>query len=307
MPRLKGTAALLLLAAMGLFACDKEAGKSTGKVLARVNGQEITASQLDAELLQASSTPEQGVLPPNVMRKQALEALIDRQLLLNEALHNKIDRDPKVLQVIDRFRTQAVVQAYLDSRAADLATPSKAEIAAYFRAHPELFAQRKVIDIEQLAIAPRDFSASLKAMMDEAKSLEQVAGWLDSHGIGYVKTGLSYTTADLPPQIVGKLPHLGQNRLFVMQDGEQDLLCVLKGMRDSPVAIEAASAQIERHLFNRKMQEAAATEIAHLRTLAKLDYVEIPATQLAGDDLQAAALSAAPAVRNSAAAVAAGK
>ena len=298
---------LVLLAAMSLPACDKEPEKNAGKVLARVNGREITASQLDAELLQASNAPEKGALPPGVMRKQALEALIDRQLLLDEALRNKIDRDPKVLQVIDRFKTQAIVQTYLDSRAADLATPSKAEIHAYFLAHPELFAKRKVIDIEQLAIAPRDFSAPLKSMMDAAKSLEQVEGWLDSHGIGYVKTGLSHTTADLPPQIVGKLQYLGWNQLFVMQDGERDLLCELKGMRDSPVAVEAASAQIERHLFNRKMQEAAATEIAHLRTLAKLDYVETPATQLVGDDLQAAALSGAPAVRNSGGAAAGGK
>jgi len=264
---------LLLLTAMSLSACGDQK-KITSKILVKVNGDEITARQLDAELWHANGTHEESAVQQLAMRKQAMEALIDRQVLLDEALRNKIDRDPKVMQIIERFKTQAIVQAYLESRAASLTTPSKAEIGAYFQAHPELFAHRKVLDVTQLTIAAQDFSGRLKSVMDSAKSLDQVVAWLKTNNIAYVRTRLTYTSADLPPNIIGKLQSLGRNRLFVMKDGERDLLCALTELRDSPVTPEAAAEQIERFLFNKKMQEAAAAEIAHLRSLAKLDYVD---------------------------------
>lgn len=279
---------VLLAAAMGLSGCgDKE--KPAGKVLVRVNGDDITALQLEAELWNVDHSPEGSAVRREAMRKQALEALIDRQVLLDEALRNKIDRDPKVMQIVDRFKTQAIVQAYLESKAAALATPSKAEIDDYFKKHPQLFAHRKVLDVTQLTIPARNFSAQLKLEMDSAKSLDQVADWLAKHKIEYAKIQRSYTSADLPAEIVGKLQGLGRNRLFVMKDGEQDLLCALTDLRDSPVTAEAAAAQIERYLFNRKMQEAAAAEIARLRAVAKLDYVDKSAMPVVEGGMQASA------------------
>lgn len=279
---------LVLLTAMSLSACGDQK-KIASKILVRVNGDEITAHQLEAELLHAGGTQEESVAQQQALRKQALEALIDRQVLLDEALRNKIDRDPKVMQIVDRFKTQAIVQAYLESKAANLAAPSKAEVAAYFQAHPELFAHRKVLDIKQLTIAAENFNGQLKSVMDSAKSLDQVAAWLGAHNIGYVKTQLSYASADLPPEIVGKLQSLGRNHLFVMKDGKRDLLCALTELRDSPVTAEAATAQIERFLFNKKMQQAAAAEITRLRSLAKLDYVDKPAALIVEEDAPASA------------------
>ncbi|WP_211461622.1 EpsD family peptidyl-prolyl cis-trans isomerase [Collimonas silvisoli] len=268
----KGMAALMLLAAISLTACGDQK-KKTGKILARVNGDEITAQQLDAELQHASGAAEEkGTQRP--ARKQVLEALIDRQVLLEEALRKKLDRDPKLLQVIERFKTQAIVQAYLEAKGESLAKPSKAEIDAYFQDHPELFAHRKVLDIEQLAIAAQDFSEPLKAEMDTAKSLNQMAAWLEQHNVAYVKTQLTYSSADLSAEIIGKIKKLGRNHLFVMQDGQQALLCALTELRESPVTGDIASAQIERYLLNKKMQEVAAAEIARLRSLAKLEYVD---------------------------------
>ncbi|MEO6919683.1 MAG: EpsD family peptidyl-prolyl cis-trans isomerase [Collimonas sp.] len=276
--QIKAVGVLLLLAVMSLSACSDQK-KKTGKVLARVNGEPITALQLEAELDYANDAKGAGQQQP--LREQALEALIDRQILLDEALRNKLDRDPKLMQVIDRFRTQAIVQAYLESIGASWGKPSKAEIDAYFQAHPELFAHRKIFSVQQLSIADQDLSPSLKAMMDSAKSLGQVAVWLEKNGIPYGKARLSYTSAELPPEIAGKLQKLDRNRLFVMKDGQQDQLCALTELKESPVTEEVAVAQIERYLLNKRMQEVAAGEIARLRSLTKLEYVDKPAAMVA--------------------------
>src|SRR6267142_1395503 len=176
---LRAAGMLILLGAVS--ACnDQNQEKNTSKVLVQVNGNDITARQLEAELWSAGGAAS---VPKPAMRKQALEALIDRQVLLDEALRNKIDRDPKVIAIVERLKTQAIVQAYLESKASNLARASKPEIDAYFDAHPELFAHRKVLDITQLTVAAKDFGGSLKAVMDRAGSLDQVALWLRQHHV----------------------------------------------------------------------------------------------------------------------------
>jgi peptidyl-prolyl cis-trans isomerase C len=288
MSRANGMRALILVTAIGLSACDNHK-KVSSKVLVRVNGDAITARQLEAELWNASPASDDGAARRHMVRRQALEALIDRQVLLDEAVRNKIDRDPKVMQIVERFKTQAIAQAYLESRAANLTPPSKAEIADYYRSHPELFAYRKVFDTTQLTIAAQDFNRPVKLEMDAARSLDEVMLWLQQHKIDFVKTQRSYTSAELPPDIARKLQGLGRNRLFVMKDGQRDLLCALTDLRDSPVSAEAAAGQIERYLFNKKMQEAAKAEIARLRSRAKLDYVDKSVTTAVDGELQASA------------------
>lgn len=288
---MKGIGILMLLTVINLSACDDQK-KKNGQVVAKINGEEITASQLEAELRYAGRLQDASAAPRQATREQAVEALIDRQLLLDEALRNKIDRDPALIQIIERFKTQAIVQAYLESRAGNQEQPGKAEIEAYFQAHPEMFARRKVFEVEQLIIADQDFSAPLKAMMDSSKSLSQVAAWLRQNGIAHVQRQYSYSSADLPAEVGNKLRTLGRNSLFVMKDGQRDLLCALTELRDSPVAPDAAAPQIERYLMNKKMQEIAVAEITRLRSAAKLEYLEKPpANGIGGKDLPVAATS----------------
>ena len=270
---IKGVGILMLLAAMTLSACDDQK-KKTNKVLATVDGNEITALQLDAELQHAGGATEENSAQKKTLRRQALDALINRQILLKEAVRNKIDRDPKLIQIVERFKTQAIVQAYLESKEGNLSKPSKAEIDAYFEEHPELFAHRKILDVEQLIIGAHNFDGPLRSEMDSATSLSQMTTWLKKHGIGYVRTQLTYTSADMPAEIVGQIKKLGKNHLFVLEDGQQDSLCALTELRESPISREAATAQIERYLLNKKIQEVATAEIARLRSLAKLEYVD---------------------------------
>ncbi|QRX81916.1 EpsD family peptidyl-prolyl cis-trans isomerase [Glaciimonas sp. PAMC28666] len=274
--RLKGVGMLMLLmplAAISLSGCS-DRDKNTSKILVRVNGDGITTHQLDAELARASPASEGSEKVEPVVRKQALEALIDRKILLSEAERNKVDRDPRVVQTVERYKTQAIVQAYLESQAGTTVKPSKDSVDAYFNSHPELFSHRKVLDINQLSIASRDFSSALKAAMDASTSLDQVEAWLTSHKIAYIKASVSYVSADLPADVLSQLQNIGKNHLFVLKDGDRDLLSALTSLVESPVPVALANSQIERFLMNKKMQEVAATEISRLRPLAKLDYVD---------------------------------
>lgn len=265
---------LVALSVMNLSACSDNT-KNMTKILVTVNGDAITARQVDTELRlnNSNSTRKVSEAMESVIRRQTLETLIDRKLLLAEALRQKIDRNPEVIDFIERLKTQIIVQAYLDLQTTNADKPSRADVDAYFKAHPELFAHRKILEIQQLSIAAQDYSASLKQAMDQAGSLQQIALWLDAQKIAYIQSTHSYTSADMPTETINNLQALGRDHLFILKDGDQELLCALSELRDSPLTNEAATAQIEHHLFIQKMQQVALTKIAKLKLSSKINYV----------------------------------
>jgi peptidyl-prolyl cis-trans isomerase C len=283
-------ASLVMLTMAGLSACGDK-GKKPGQTLASVNGEEITVLQLNEELQRSGVQPAQ----QDAAKKQLLEALIDRQLLQNEAVKDRIDRDPKVVQAIERAKALIVAQAYMQKKIGAIARPTKDEISAYFNQNPQFFAQRKQFDMRELIVATADMSAELKAAMDGAKSLEDIAGWLDTHKVKYGRAQLSRTSAELPPELSAKLLTMPKGQLFIIREGERSMLISIAEVKDTPVTLEAATPQIEQFLFNKKNKEAADAELARLRKDAKIEYLGQPAPAAP------AAAVAAPAVAGEAA------
>lgn len=263
--------ALMLTIAASLVACGKKEIKA-GQALVRVNGEEITMLQINDELSQAGISAEEQA----VATKQLLESLIDRQLITAEAVRNKIDRTPEIMQAIERAKTEIIAQAYLERIAAKIDKPSMAEINDYYQKHPEYFAQRKQFDMQQLIISTRDLSVELKAIIDAAKSLDTIAAWLDDHNIRYARGQFSRNSIDLPEQMISKLKDMKKGQLFIVSEGANSLLNAISDIKDSPVTVTNAVPQIEQYLINKKSREMADAEIAHLRSLAKIEYLNAP-------------------------------
>ncbi len=260
-------AALVLLAAAGLSACgDKD--KKPGQSLASVNGKEITILQLNEELQRAGVQSAQQA----VASKQLLESLIDRQLLQNEAEKEKVDRDPKVMQAIERAKALILAQAYMQKRIGAAVRPSKAEVEAYFTQNPQFFTQRKQFDMRQLILPTSALNDELKAVIDGARSLGDVAQWLDSHKVAYAPSQVSRTSADLAPELSSKLAAMSKGQLFIVREGERSLLVSLSDVKDTPVGLDVATPQIEQFLVNKKSKDAADAELKRLRASAKIEY-----------------------------------
>ena len=280
-------AGLVLLAAAGLSACGNKE-KKPGQALASVNGEEITVLQLNEEMQRANvQAPQQ-----EAASKQLLESLIDRQLLQNEAAKDKTDRDPKVVQAIERAKALIVAQAYMQKRIGTIARPTKQEVEEYFHKNPQFFSERKQFDMRELVIASADMNDQLKAAMDSAKTLDDVAAWLDTHKVKYARTQLSRTSADLAPELSAKLLSMPKGQLFIIREGDRTLLISLADIRDNPVTLAQAAPQIEQFLFKKKNKDAADAELKRLRAAAKIEYLGKDAAPAAAS---AAASGAAPA------------
>lgn len=285
------TAGVILLTVAGLAACGGDKQKKVGQALASVNGEEITALQLNEELQRAGVPAAQ----QEVASKQLLEALIDRQVVENVALKEKIDRDPKVMQAVERAKALIISQAYMQKKLSGMAPPSKAEVEDYFNKHPELFSDRKQFDMRQLLIASKDMNDALKQVMDKSKSLDEVAAWMESNKIGFARAQVSRTTTDLAPELVAKLQSMPKGQLFIINEGERAMLMTIVDIKDVPVKLAAAAPQIEQYLVNTRAKDAAKQEMDRLRAAAKIEYLNQPAATAASGAASAASASASAA------------
>ena len=195
----------LMLAALGLLAScgDKKASEEkVGQSIVSVNGDEITIHQLNAELQRANVQPAQ----QEMAGKQITKALVDRQILVQEAIKEKLDRNPKVMQAIESAKTQILAQAYLEGKVASIASPTEAEVTEYRVQHPEIFANRKIYVMDELSfIAESSSRQDLEALSNSAKTLEDVTSWLAAHQIKSGRTQAAHAAESLLAELLNKL------------------------------------------------------------------------------------------------------
>ncbi len=262
-----GSAALAVTMAVALVACGKGESKS-GQALVKVGKEEVTALQLNEEL-QRVNVP---VAQQAQARKQVLESLVDRQIVLNQAMEEKVDRDPKVVQSIERAKALIIAQAYMQNKTGTPAKPTRDEIAQYFDKNPALFAQRKTMELRQINLATSDLSDNLKKEIDSAKSIDDVAAFMERNNIKFARQQISRSTADLAPALSEKIVNLPKGQLFIVREGDRSTLMTVADIKDTPVTLQASEAQIAQFLTNARIKEAATAELARLRAATKIEY-----------------------------------
>lgn len=260
---------LALISTSVLTACDREPKeKKSGQALVSVNGKEVTTLQLNDEIRRANIRADQ----LETASKQLLESLITRQLIVEEAMRNKLDRTPDVMQARERANAQIIAQAYMQNIMSKVAKPTKVEIDDYYQKHPEYFAQRKQFDLTIVRIATKDLNNKLKEIIDAAKSLDEVVVWLDKNKVQYFRNLVTRSTADLPSQMTTVLQEKDKDTIFIINEQENSLLIFVNAIKDSPITAAAAAPQIERYLVNQRYKEATDAEIARLRAAAEIEY-----------------------------------
>jgi hypothetical protein len=111
---LLGGIAWLLLAG-----CAQKDEKSQTQVLARVNNAEITVLELNSVLSQRPDLKGDS----NNQRQQALDYLVDQEVLVQKAADLKLDQEPAVLAAIEAGRRQVLAAAAAPPNPASMMSP----------------------------------------------------------------------------------------------------------------------------------------------------------------------------------------
>ncbi len=261
--------AVTAAATLMLVACGAKKEGAT-QVAAKVNGDEITISQIQFALRQQRNLrPEQS----EAAQHQLLERLIDQQIAVQNAEKLKLDRDPQTVQMLEASRRDILAHAYLESVAAKVAKPSDDEIRKYYDAHPALFAQRKVFTLQRVEIsATPDKRADIAAHAESAKTGTEFTDWLKSQDIKFNTSPLTQGAEALPLQIVDQVSNLkdGQSLLLPPQFGMSVLTLV--SAQAAPKSFEEARTPIEVFLSTDARRTAVTTATKSLRDGAKIEY-----------------------------------
>ncbi|HJR82439.1 MAG TPA: SurA N-terminal domain-containing protein [Sphingomicrobium sp.] len=256
---------LALSLAILVSGCDK---KAEGQTVAIVNGEEITAAELNAELDNAK-------IPPGVSKDQArnrvLQQMIDRRLLAQQAKKDGLDKSPEFLNRQRRMNEDLLINMFASRQIDTTKLPSEPEIQRYQASRPEMFANREQWNLEQLRFTmPTD--EKVKAKLEAAKSLEEVATALGEAGITFNRQKNRLDTAVIPHDLYGRLLTVPPGEPFIIPVGNLAIASVV--VSREPAAITGDQARPVAVAAMRRAQAAKLMQdrLKSLRTGAKIDY-----------------------------------
>jgi len=280
--------------AMFISGCDKvDEKKPASQVAAKVNSEEISVHQINNAL---QRTPN---IPPDQAKQastQILERLIDQELLVQRATEKKLDRDPKVMQTIEASKREILARAYLEQVAGAAAKPTQTEVSDYYAKHPELFAQRRIYNLREIAIgAKADLIPRLQEALDQAKTFNDLAAWLKNQNIPYATNASVRAAEQLPLDMLARFHQLKDGQTALVPAANAILIVHLAASQPQPLDEQKATPFIEQFLTNQKRAELAREELKQLRGKAKIEYVGDFAKADSGAPSTAAVPSPAPA------------
>ncbi len=250
---------------------DKEA-KGDSQVVAKVDDQEISVHQLNIALSQLPAN-----LPPekaHQVQKQALDRLIDQEILVQQAIAKKMDRDPKVLQVIDANRRSILARAYLESLSTSVSPATREEVDAFYDKHPELFSNRHIYRVQQLQLQGTPPLSTLEEAVKGSKTLGDVAKNLAAAKIGFNETTATIGPEQLPMALALEFSKLKVGNIAVVpQANGGHTVAQILAAQEAFVPKDKAQPAVERFLNNQRQNEAAAAEMKTLKAKAKITYL----------------------------------
>lgn len=260
------TLAIILVASssLALSGCDQVkklmgGGKPSGQVVATVDGEEITSLELRAEMAGFSTRD------PKIMKaaeQRALQSIIMRRLVAEEARKQKLDKSSDYQIQVKRGEEGLLAQMYEKKIAEKLTPPTQREADAFVEAHPDQFANRRVIALDQIiAPAGRVDTSKLEAL----KTLEDVKRQFQADGVPFQETSGELDTLSAPPGLVTAIAKLPAGEVFVLPQRGAYVFNHVAGEKALPFTGQMASNYAMRFLAQQKEQQEVSKNLAALR------------------------------------------
>jgi EpsD family peptidyl-prolyl cis-trans isomerase len=270
--RLQSYRAVLMAIVVALSACGKtDAQKASGQIAAIVNGEEISVHRVNSAIARGNDVPpgEAGEAAG-----QALQRVIDQELLVQKALKAGLDRDPQVMQAIEDAKRQILARAYVDRAVAAAPTQGQDEIGTFYKENPALFERRRIYHLHELVVAaPQEMLGALQAAAAAAKSMDEVARWLKSRELPFNVVTASKPAEQIALEILPRVLEMRDAQIAVFSTARGASVVQVLRSEEAPLSGQQAAPIIERFLLGRKRLELARAEVGKLREQAKIEYV----------------------------------
>lgn len=249
------------------------ADKAATKVAAKVNGAEISVDQLNGALATVqgitSATADQA-------RREVLEKLIEQQLAIEQMREKKLDKSPEVLRAIDAASREILARAFRDQVIAALPKAGAQDANAYYAAHPQLFAQRRIYNLQEIIMPAQGVPVDKLRDIANEKSIDDIANWLKQKNIRFSGSATTRTAEQLPLNMLPKLHELKDGQSAIFTSAQTVSLVRIAASQFAPINEATALPQILKFLENQGAATAMMASMKQLKQKAKIEIVVAP-------------------------------
>lgn len=255
-----------LVIALAATACQK---KASGQTVAVVNQEEITAAELNDAV--ASDPSLAGSTATKEARAAALQKLIDRKLLVQQARKDGLDKSPEFVNQQRRTNDEILINMLLSKRLNTSQLPSADEISRFQASRPEIFAKREIWTLQQIQY-PLSKDAALNAALSKAQTLEQVAQLLTSKGVKFTRESRKVDTAVFPHAIYSQLTPLKDGEPFIAPGPDKAVASVITAREAAPITGDQARTVAVNAMRRDQVETIVKDRVKNLRGSAKIEY-----------------------------------
>jgi peptidyl-prolyl cis-trans isomerase C len=253
---------VLLLATSG---CGKQA---TGQTVAVVNGEEISSAELNAELAAAN-------IPETADKKQVmpllLQRLVDRRIMAQQAVEQGVDRTPEYLTRQRRMNEELLIGLLMKRQSDAIKAPDQKAIDAFMAANPQMFGQREMLTLNQLAFrAPAD--RSVLQPLEDDHSLDAVAATLKDLGIAGERRTTQLDTASAPADLMRQINGLPAGEPFIIQNGPVMVANVVTARQPAGLSADQQRRAAVEAMRRQQLGETMQKQLKQLKDSAKIEY-----------------------------------
>lgn len=275
----------IVLLSTTLAACGSRGDRS--QVVAKVGESEITFSQLTQAL------HARGLESPGAdATRQAVDSLINEQILVDSAVRSELDRDPAVVQALERARRQVLARAYVERMVFPGEAISAAEQVDFYKNHPELFEHRKMFQVTTFSVKAADVTDELRNALAPLKVAADIDRALNDNDVVHDTQSLTRGAEQLPLEDLPRFTAAKVGDLVFMQPHESRVaIMLIEGIHDSPIGVDRAQPIIQQYLVNTRNAQALEAHLKQARAALKISYFD--AVTAAAADTTASQLQSA--------------
>ena len=252
------------LVALAVVSCQK---KASGQTVAVVNNEEITAAELNDEL--ASEPNLAG--GSTQARNAALQNLINRKLIVQQAKADGVDKSPQYLTQLRRTNDDLLINMFLSKKLNTSAIPSADEINSFESNHPQMFASRETWTLSQI-VFPLSKDAGVNAKLQAAKTLDEIANVLTSSGIQFTRDTRKIDTAVFPNAVYAQIAHLPPSMPFIAPGADKAVASLITAKEPNPTPADQAKLMALNAMRREQAAKVVQDRVKNLRATAKIEY-----------------------------------
>lgn len=236
--------------------------------LAVINGRSITQSEFDlrwAELPETRRTHydrEGG-------KRQFLDDLITRELLLQEAERLGLGRSPRLRQRLEALREQMILDELTLQAVGAAADVTDGEFEAYVAAHRELLPADAEIRTARIVVDTPELAHTLKRQLEHGGDFAKLAGRFSTDKTSRIHGGDLgvFRPGTVAPEVETAILSLKVGMISdpIKTESGYHLVKIVSRESPDPRVVHAARAQLRRELIAEKRFKQYADFIAKLR------------------------------------------